>query len=188
MQVVSATEQEITPEILAACRRGDRDAFRRLYEAYKDKVYSIALYFFHGDAATADKLDADVQQLAGEISKVQSDRTRVADSAAALRNTLDALAQRLTTTPVDRAVAVRYVRAITDDAERIANGGERAAEQAAMSLETLLGALAQNAAGVDAAAARTALDRLFQQLENPSGYDPRRFAPQLRRISDLLPR
>ena len=141
-----------------------------------------------GDAANADKLDADVRQLAGEISKVQSDRTRVADSAAALRNTLDALAERLTTTPVDRAVAVRYVRAITDDAERIADGGERSAEQAAMSLETLLGALAQNAAGVDAAAARSALDRLFQQLENPSGYDPRRFAPQLRRISDLLPR
>ena len=29
-----------------------------LYEAYKDKVYSIALYFFHGDAAAA----ADVSQ------------------------------------------------------------------------------------------------------------------------------
>jgi RNA polymerase sigma-70 factor (ECF subfamily) len=56
--VVSATQQEITPEILDGCRRGDREAFRLLYEAYKDKVYSIALYFFHGDAATA----ADVTQ------------------------------------------------------------------------------------------------------------------------------
>jgi RNA polymerase sigma-70 factor (ECF subfamily) len=51
-------EQDVTPAVLEACRRGDRDAFRLLYEAYKDRVYSIALYFFHGDAATA----ADVTQ------------------------------------------------------------------------------------------------------------------------------
>ncbi|HKT80017.1 MAG TPA: sigma-70 family RNA polymerase sigma factor [Vicinamibacterales bacterium] len=49
---------EIGAEILESCRRGDRDAFRALYEAYKDRVYSIALYFFHGDAAAA----ADVTQ------------------------------------------------------------------------------------------------------------------------------
>jgi RNA polymerase sigma-70 factor (ECF subfamily) len=48
----------VTPEVIAACRRGDREAFRVLYEAYKDKVYSIALYFFHGDASAA----ADVTQ------------------------------------------------------------------------------------------------------------------------------
>jgi RNA polymerase sigma-70 factor (ECF subfamily) len=46
-------EPEISGEILEACRRGDRDAFRALYEHYKDRVYSIALYFFHGDAASA---------------------------------------------------------------------------------------------------------------------------------------
>jgi RNA polymerase sigma-70 factor (ECF subfamily) len=48
----------VTPEIIAACRQGDREAFRVLYEAYKDKVYSMAVYFFHGDAAAA----ADVTQ------------------------------------------------------------------------------------------------------------------------------
>jgi RNA polymerase sigma-70 factor, ECF subfamily len=56
--VVSQQEQEVTPATIEACRRGDREAFRLLYEAYKDKVYSVALSFFHGDAATA----ADVTQ------------------------------------------------------------------------------------------------------------------------------
>jgi RNA polymerase sigma-70 factor, ECF subfamily len=56
--VISLKEQDVTPGVIEACRQGDRDAFRLLYEAYKDKVYSIALYFFHGDAATA----ADVTQ------------------------------------------------------------------------------------------------------------------------------
>lgn len=72
--VVSQNEQDITPAIIERCRRGDRDAFRLLYEAYKDKVYSMALYFFHGDAATA----ADVTQhvflkLMGNIGQFRGD-------------------------------------------------------------------------------------------------------------------
>lgn len=56
--VVSHREQEVTPAVLDACRQGDRDAFRVLYDTYQNRVYSIALYFFRGDAATA----ADVTQ------------------------------------------------------------------------------------------------------------------------------
>jgi RNA polymerase sigma-70 factor (ECF subfamily) len=48
----------ISPELLDACRRGDREAWRALYEAHKDKVYSIAFYFLKGDPAAA----ADVTQ------------------------------------------------------------------------------------------------------------------------------
>jgi RNA polymerase sigma-70 factor (ECF subfamily) len=44
---------KVTTEILAACRSGDRDAFRSLYDIYRDRVFSIALYFFHGDRAAA---------------------------------------------------------------------------------------------------------------------------------------
>jgi RNA polymerase sigma-70 factor (ECF subfamily) len=58
--VVSPTEQEVTPAVIDACRRGDREAFRVLYEANKDKVYSMALYFFRGDAATAADVTQDV--------------------------------------------------------------------------------------------------------------------------------
>jgi hypothetical protein len=141
------------------------------------------------DPSLADKLDAGVEQVAADVTRLQGDRARIVERTAGLKDTLDALARRLAAAPADRSSAIRYARAIAEDAERIANGGERSAEQAAMSLETLLGALSQNAGGgVDSVAARAALDRLFQQLENPSGYDPRRFAPQLRRVADLLPR
>jgi len=51
--VVSLSDREISAEIIDSCRQGDRDAFRALYDAYKDKVYSISLYFFHGDAMAA---------------------------------------------------------------------------------------------------------------------------------------
>ena len=39
-------------EVIAACQRGDRDAFRALFETYQDKVYSIALRY-SGDRAVA---------------------------------------------------------------------------------------------------------------------------------------
>lgn len=51
---------EISADIIESCRRGDRDAFRALYETYKDKVYSIALYFFHGDASAASDITQQV--------------------------------------------------------------------------------------------------------------------------------
>ncbi|HEX8473317.1 MAG TPA: sigma-70 family RNA polymerase sigma factor [Pyrinomonadaceae bacterium] len=46
--------------IIAACQHGDREAFRLLFEAYKDKVFSIALYFFGGDEAVADDVTQQV--------------------------------------------------------------------------------------------------------------------------------
>jgi len=45
-------------EIVLACQRGERDAFRTLFETYKDKVYSIALRF-SGDRAVAMDIAQD---------------------------------------------------------------------------------------------------------------------------------
>jgi hypothetical protein len=153
---------------------------------WNDARFAVARHVARvADPASADALESQIQNLAGEVAKLQTDRTRIAGATMAIQNSLDALAQRLSAAPVDRARTIQYIRAIAEDAERIAAAGERSAEQAAMSLETLLGTLAQNKE-VDAAASRAALDRLFQQLENPSGYDPRRFEPLLRRITDVL--
>jgi RNA polymerase sigma-70 factor (ECF subfamily) len=56
--VVPLSDREASAEIIDSCRAGDRDAFRVLYDLYKDRVYSISFYFFHGDEAIA----ADVTQ------------------------------------------------------------------------------------------------------------------------------
>jgi RNA polymerase sigma-70 factor (ECF subfamily) len=42
------------PGLVEACRQGDREAFRALYEAYKDDVYSIAWNFTGNDDAARD--------------------------------------------------------------------------------------------------------------------------------------
>src|SRR5678816_3126611 len=67
---------EISAEVVEACRRGDRDAFRSLYEAYKDRVYSIAYYFFHADADAAGEVTQQVfLKLMRGLGKFRGDAT-----------------------------------------------------------------------------------------------------------------
>ena len=48
-----ASEKTIDERVIEACQRGDREAFRLLFETYQDRVYSISLYFFNSDEASA---------------------------------------------------------------------------------------------------------------------------------------
>jgi len=72
--VVNLSDREVSAAIVESCRAGDRDAFRALYDLYKDQVYSISLYFFHGDQALASdvtqqvflKLMTSISQFRGE--------------------------------------------------------------------------------------------------------------------------
>jgi RNA polymerase sigma-70 factor (ECF subfamily) len=66
-------EELIDGRIIQACQQGDRDAFQLLFETYKDKVFSIAVYS-SGDHALADdvtqqiflKLFTAIRQFRGE--------------------------------------------------------------------------------------------------------------------------
>jgi RNA polymerase sigma-70 factor (ECF subfamily) len=52
-QLAVMEQQTIDANVIAACQQGDRDAFRLLFENYKDRVFSIAVYSFGGDEAAA---------------------------------------------------------------------------------------------------------------------------------------
>ena len=67
-------EWEARESVIEACRRGDRDAFRLLFENHKDRVYSVALYFFGGDEATAcDVTQAVFLKLFTRITQFQGE-------------------------------------------------------------------------------------------------------------------
>src|SRR5689334_5272107 len=53
-------EQLIDGWVIEACQQGDRDAFRLLFETYKDKVFSIAVYSSDGDRALADDITQQI--------------------------------------------------------------------------------------------------------------------------------
>ena len=54
------SEVRLEAAVIEACRQGDRQAFRLLYERYKDVVFSMALYSLHGDRAAAEDVSQEV--------------------------------------------------------------------------------------------------------------------------------
>lgn len=60
--------------VIEGCQAGDRDAFRLLFERHKDRVYTVALYFFGGDEATANDITQQVfLKLFSRIGQFQGD-------------------------------------------------------------------------------------------------------------------
>ena len=53
-------EQLINGQVIEACQQGDRDAFQSLFEAYKDKVFCIAVYSSDGDRAMAEDVTQQI--------------------------------------------------------------------------------------------------------------------------------
>ena len=48
------SDRQTEAEIIEACKRGDRDAFRDLFETHKDRVYTIAFHYSGEEAMAQD--------------------------------------------------------------------------------------------------------------------------------------
>lgn len=95
-------------DIVDSCRRGDRSAFRAIYESHKDKVYSIALYFFRRDAATASDVTQQVfLKLITEFHRYRGDSALSTYIYRLVVNTCidTARARKLRSVPIERSVA-----------------------------------------------------------------------------------
>ena len=138
------------------------------------------------DSANAQELDRQVLVVSSEMSKLNPDRSTVAAGASAAAPLARRIAERLAAMQYDQAVTLRMLHRITDDAENIALADERAAEQAAMAMDSLYIAYSKDAKPANAAEVRAAINALFQQLENPSSYNADQFAVALRKIRPML--
>lgn len=78
------------------------------------------------------------------------------------------------------------MQSIAADSASISEQGERSAEQAAMALDSLSLAYGKNQSGSNQEL-RAAIQRLFQQLDNPSAYNAPMFAVQMQKVKALLP-
>jgi hypothetical protein len=138
------------------------------------------------DSANAQELDRQLLAVSDEMSKLNPDRNAVASAASTAAPLAQRIAKRLATMQYDQAVTLRMLQRIPDDAENIALADERAAEQAAMAMDSLYIAYSKDAKPVNAAEVRAAINSLFQQLENPSAYNADHFASSLRQIRVML--
>jgi hypothetical protein len=135
------------------------------------------------DRSSAQQLDAEVKKVVALVGDVTADRNQIARAAAGTADVADGLARRMLGANIDQATARRLLKSIAADSDRIASQGERAAEQAAMAIDTLY--IATTAA--ENTQTRTAINGLFQLLQNPSAYSPQPFALQMKKVEALLP-
>jgi hypothetical protein len=143
----------------------------------------------HVDAATAERLDGELKRLTELMSKLNPDRGAVAAASTNSAALADNLAQRVLVVAFDRTITLQLLQRICAGGDEIAGQGEGAATQATMAVESLFAAYSSESHGAkveNAPAVRAAINELFPLVENPSSYDPARFALQLRKVGALL--
>jgi len=138
------------------------------------------------DPAAAQDLAAKVAKVQAEMNKLNPDPAAVVAAAGAAAPVAQQFAVKLESMTYDAALAKRVMLAITGDADKIAYSGERCGEQAAMALDSLYIAYSKEAKASDAGEVRNAINVLFQQLENPSYFEPGAFARQMQKVGSLI--
>jgi hypothetical protein len=160
-------------------RPGDPPWNGSRYAVFRELAHQV-------DDAGASRLDEQIAQVAKALSQLNPDGDAVAAASASASMLSNQLIARIEAQPYDAAMTLRLLQRISNDADEISNEGERAAEQATMAIDSLFIAYTRTEKMANAADVRTAINGLFQRLENPSSYNPANFAKQMRRVNSLL--
>jgi len=160
-------------------RPGDPPWNASRYAVFRDVVHQL-------DEQDAGQLDTQISQLTKLMSQLNPDRDAVASAATNSAQLADLLVAKIRVAAYDRASTLRLLQKISADADDISGQGEQSAAQAAMAIQSLFIAYDRDSKLQNSAELRIAISALFQQLENPSAYDPARFARQMQQVNALL--
>ena len=155
-----------------------------------DPPYNLSRYivFRHFaqeiDPSTESELSGQVVKVAGLITSMSPDRGAAQSAANRAAELADKLLGEVRDAQYDQARTERLLKVIANDADAIAKQGERAAEQATMSVDSLY--IAKAKAGSASPATRAAIDKLFTQVKNPSGYNAPQFAASMKQVAATL--
>ena len=136
------------------------------------------------DPSTNAALNQAASRVSQLVTRMSADRAAVAAAADQAAGLAARLSTELQNATYDRARTERLLRAITSQAEAISLDGERTAEQATMTLDSLY--IADANAGGQNPQTRAAIDGLYKLVSNPSAYNAPQFAAQLRRVHETL--
>lgn len=138
--------------------------------------------------ATVEQFNEELTRLAGLMNQLNGNREQIAATATRAATLADQLARAVENQNYDQSLTLRLMRRVARDGGPISAEDERAAEQATMTLDSLFRAYSQNEKPANATELRTAIDGLYQQLQDPSSYSAPRFAAQMQRVSEILGR
>jgi len=137
---------------------------------------------------SSKQLDDQVSQLASLMNQLNGNREQIAASAMRASAFADEVVKQLDAQGYDSALTLRLMRRVTGDGNVISIEGERSAEQAAMTLDSLFRAYNQNEKLANGTEIRAAIDGLFALLQDPSAYSAPRFAAQMKKVSETIGR
>jgi len=140
------------------------------------------------DLNASKQLNDQLAQLATLMNQLNGNREQISASATRASAFADQLVKQVDGQGYDSALTLRLIRRVAADGFAISNEGERSAEQAAMTLDSLFRAYNQNIKPANATELHAAIDGLFALLQDPSAYSAPRFAAQMQRISDVVGR
>jgi hypothetical protein len=120
------------------------------------------------------------------MGQLNGNREEIAATAGRAAEMAHQLAGSLNAQTFDQAFTLRVMRAIAKDGAAISVEGQRAAEQVTMSLDSLFTTYKANASDLNGGEVRTAINGLFQQVENPSAYSAPGFASAMGKVSGAL--
>ena len=149
------------------------------YAVFRQLVHEL-------EPSSGQQLDAELGRLFGLVSSLQGDRGQISSIATSASGIADRLAHRIANAKFDKKTTMQLMLSITANADGISSQDERAAEQAAMALDSLFVAYTRNEALNSQAQVKAAIEGLFPEFTHPSSYDAFKFARQLRGINALL--
>lgn len=136
------------------------------------------------DPSLNDRLAVEIGRVNTLVTGMSADRAAVESAANRAAELAGQMVPVIRDAPYDNARTERLLRSITGDADAIAFAGERTAEQATMTVDSLY--IAQAKAGSENPATRQAIDGLFHLVDNPSAYNGPQFAAQMKRVRSTL--
>jgi hypothetical protein len=126
-------------------------------------------------------LDAALSKVTALVAERIADGPAIAQAARAVAQQADALARRVEQQDFTPELGRNMVRALVTDIPRISGQGVYAAEQATMSLDSLLAALSGSEQKQ-----QPAMAELYNYLERPSAYNGRDFAAMFRKAAGRI--
>jgi len=134
------------------------------------------------------ELHTHIMKLAELMVRPNGKGAEIASVAQRAADLSDKIAGRLNAQKYDQRFTLQLMRSIAEDGDAIAQQGERSAEQAYMSLDSLFDAYRQNIRQSNDSEIQAAIAGLFQQFNNPSAYNAPRFAAQMQKVQSALVR
>ena len=136
------------------------------------------------DPSTTKELEAETEKVASLVTSMSADRVAVESAANRAAELAGKLVGEVDSAKYDRERTQRLLRDIASDGDLISRQGERTAEQATMTVDSLYIAIAK-AGGVNQNT-RQAIDALFAQVKNPSAYSAPQFAAGMKNVAATL--